>query len=120
MNEIDRREALTLAAAAGVAAAAAGEAAAQPNRPADRWRAWAVTRGDATKLVVEGIFSAGGPGTVALVTPAVPQGVNRKVLMLELKRATLPGIWPAILTPIPAHFTLAPYKNGQHESVEVR
>lgn len=86
----------------------------------DVWRAWATTSGKEARLVVEGIVANGGPGKVALVAPAVPQGVNRKILLLELKFATLPGIWPAVVTPIPAHYVQAPYKKETYDSVQVR
>ena len=49
----------------------------------DHWRAWAVTKGEHTKLVVEGIYRQGGPGVVAIVQEAVPQGINPKILMLK-------------------------------------
>lgn len=91
-----------------------------PNRPADRWRAWAVTEGENTRLVVEGVYSNGGPGVVAVVTPATPQGINPKILILDVKVGTLPGVWPAILTPIPASYVAKDYKAGTYNSIHIR
>jgi hypothetical protein len=85
----------------------------------DRWRAWAVTEGKDTRLVVEGVVD-GGPGAVAVLTPANPQGFDPKILLLNLEYATLPGRWPAIAHPIPAHYTVAPYKKGTHDRVTIR
>jgi hypothetical protein len=115
-----RRTALTSAASAGLATLAAGVASADGQKIDDRWRAWAVTEGEHTKLVVEGIYAQGGPGVVVLVKPAVPQGFNPKILILDVKPATLPGVWPAILQPVPADFTLSPYKKDQYTSIHLR
>ncbi|MFH5806935.1 hypothetical protein, partial [Alienimonas sp. DA493] len=101
-------------------AVAGAAAAAQPagGEPQDMWRAWAVTKGQRTRLRVEGIYSQGGPGTVALLRPAVPQGTNPKILLLKLSTASLPGVWPAVLTPIPACYTKGGYQ-GEYDSVQV-
>lgn len=120
MDSLSRRSALKLAAAAGVVAVTGGLANAQEEKTEDKWRAWAVTAGDQTRLVVEGIYSQGGPGLVVLVKDAVPQGINPKILLLELKTATLPGVWPAILQPVPAWYIKTPYKKNQYQSVQIR
>lgn len=131
MTDVTRRDSLKLAATVGFAALA-GTAAAQepaardpaaqdrPTRPRDRWRAWAVTEGAETKLVVEGIYGEGGLGVVAVVTPAAPQGINPKILILDVKTRTLPGIWALLLTPIPAQYTKAPYTSGTYDSIHLR
>jgi hypothetical protein len=93
---------------------------AEKKPPADRWRAWAVTEGKETKLVVEGVYGNGGPVKVALVEAVVPQGINPKILMLELKTASLPGIWPAVVQPIPAYYVKGPYTKDTHTSVTVK
>lgn len=85
----------------------------------DKWRAWAVTSGSKTKLVVEGIYSEGGPGLIVLVADRVPQGINPRILLLDVKTVTLPGAWPAVLQPVPAHYIKTPYKQGQYDSVEL-
>jgi len=124
MSDVTRRTSLKLAAATGLAAVtgtlAAQEPAAKAERPKDRWRAWAVTEGAETKLVVEGIYSEGGPGLVAVVTPAAPQGINPKILILDVKTKSLPGIWTLQLIPIPAHHTKAPYAKGTYDSIHLR
>jgi hypothetical protein len=122
MNDVTRRTSLRLTAGAGLAALT-GTAAAQnapADQPQDRWRAWAITEGKETKLVVEGIVSEGGPGIVATVKPAEPQGINPKVLILKMTKASLPGIWAALLTPIPACYTEVPYRNGKYSSIEIQ
>lgn len=91
-----------------------------PERQPDRWRACAVTEGSETRLMVEGIYGQGGPGVVAMVTPAKPQGINAKMLILDVKVGILPGVWPAILTPIPANYTKSPYAARSYESVQIR
>jgi hypothetical protein len=57
---------------------------------------------------------------VVLVTPAVPQGINAKILILDVKAATLPGVWPAVLLPVPASYTISPYRKDQYTSVHLR
>ena len=127
MTDVTRRDSLKLAAAAATTgfAALAGTAAAQdrparPERPKDRWRAWAVTEGTETRLVVEGVYGEGGLGVVAVVTPAAPQGINPRILILDVKTKTLPGIWAQLLTPIPAQYTKAPYASGTYDSIHLR
>jgi len=95
-----------------------GLVAAEDKKSEDKWRAWAVTKGDQTKLVVEGIYGQGGPGLVVLVKDAVPQGINPKILLLKLTTGTLPGVWPAVLEPVPAYYSKAPYK-GQYSSIQI-
>jgi hypothetical protein len=113
---------LTLAAALCVAPVGGqvGNKASKSEMPPDRWRAWAVTAGTHTMLTVEGIYQSGGPGVVAVMKPATPQGINPKVLVLDLKVGMLPGMWPAILHANPAHHTQSPYRAGTYESIHVR
>jgi len=40
--------------------------------------------------------------------------------MLELKLAKLPGAWPAVAEPIPAQYSLSPYRQGQYTSILIR
>lgn len=120
MGDLTRRDAFGLVVAAGWVGATGGVAGGAERRPEDRWRAWAVTEGEQARLVVEGIYGQGGPGLVAIVKEAAPQGFNPRILMLELKTATLPGLWPTVLLPVPASFVKAPYKADQYESVEIR
>lgn len=88
---------------------------------ADSWRAWTVTdNAGTTKLVVEGIYANGGPGTVVHVSPADPQGTNHQILLLDVNTSLLPGVWPAIVLPVPAAYHQSPYKKGTYTSVQLR
>lgn len=121
MGDVSRRSMMKCAVSAGLAAVGGGAVlAADKEQPDDKWRAWAVTEGKQTKLVVEGIYSLGGPGLVVLLQDAEPQGVNPKILLLKLTTATLPGIWPAVLQPVPAVYVKAPYKGDQYQSVQIQ
>ncbi len=120
MSELTRRNALKMVAATGLAVTVGHTADAEEKKTSDRWRAWAVTEGDHTKLVVEGIYSQGGPGLVVTVAAAVPQGINPKILLLDLKTTTLPGIWPAVLQPVPAYYVKTPYTKGTYTAVHLR
>jgi hypothetical protein len=120
MSNVSRRDALKLAATTGLVTLVSGSVRADDKKTDDKWRAWAVTEGEQTQLVVDGIYSHGGPGLVVIVKDAVPQGINPKILLLDLKTATLPGVWPAVLQPVPAYYTKAPYKKDQYESVQIR
>lgn len=92
---------------------------AQDKATADKWRAWTITKGQNTKLVVEGIYKQGGPGLVVLVKEAVPQGINPKILILDVKTATLPGFWPGVSQPVPAAYIKTPYVN-RYDTVHLR
>lgn len=124
MTDVTRRDSLKLAATAGLAALAGTTAAQDPapgaKRPKDRWRAWAVTEGPETRFVVEGVYSEGGLGVVAVVTPAAPQGINPKILILDVKTKSLPGFFAQLLIPIPAQYTKAPYTSGTYDSIHLR
>lgn len=128
MSVVSRRDAFKLATATGLVAMTGRLEAAEEKKPEDKkaeekkdwWRAWAVTEGDKTKLVVEGIFSAGAPGLVLEVKDAVSQGTNPKILILQLKKTKLPGIWAEIVIPVPAWYVKAPYKKGEYDSIQVR
>jgi hypothetical protein len=82
------------------------------------WKAWA-TKEPPGALSVAGVVVAPSPGHVAVLEPAVPQGINPRILILDLKLLPLPGIWPPVLTPIPAVYSKTPYK-GEYDSVTVR
>lgn len=116
MNAFTRRESLLLA--LGIGATAAPTAIAGAVNRQDTWRAWAITQGD-TRLVVEGIVADGGPGLVAVLEVAKPQGANQKILLLRLKKMVLPGTWTANVIPIPACFAIAPYSQGKYDSIQI-
>ena len=93
---------------------------AQESPKSDFWRAWSISDGQRSKLVVEGVYNNGGPGTVIVMEDALPQGINKNILLLDLKIAKLPGVWPTVLHSIPGYYAKAPYKKGQYTSVQVR
>lgn len=117
---LTRRDAFKWGGATGLVALTGSVVNAVDKPPKDKWRVWTVTGGENTKLTVEGIYSHGGPGVVVILQEAMPQGTNPKILLLELKRGTLPGIWAAVLEPVPASYTKAPYKKGLYDSVQIR
>lgn len=120
MRDVSRRNVLKYAASTGVVAVTGGSVLADDGKTEDKWRAWAVTQGDQTKLVVEGVYNEGGPGLVVIIKDAVPQGFNPTILLLDLRTATLPGVWPAVLQPVPAWYVKNPYKKDQYTSVQIR
>lgn len=124
MSKKTRRCALTLVCAFGIGAlyslANAQDSEGDPPKKSDFWRAWAVTEGKQTKLVVEGIYLDGGPGKVVQLSDANPPGTNPQILLLTLKTALLPGVWPAVVLPVPATYEKKPYKKGQYTGVQIR
>ena len=124
MDKTMRRCTLALICAFGVGAfytlATAQEAEVDPAQETDFWRAWAVTEGKQTKLVVEGIYLDGGPGKVVQLSDAVPPGTNPKILLLTLKTAVLPGVWPTVVRPVPASYEKKPYKKDLYTGVQIR
>jgi hypothetical protein len=44
------------------------------------------------------------PGVDVLLTPTIPQGVNHKILMLDLYLCQKPGVWPQVKVWMPARF----------------
>lgn len=85
------------------------------------WKAWA-SKGDRGILTVSGVLKKkGGPGEFAYLQPAEPQGINPKILILEVKLGHLPGAWPEPLVDIPVVSTLpGAGPKGGYESVTVR
>lgn len=92
----------------------------QTEAPADYWRAWANVSASPATIVVEGIYKQGGNGLVAQLHYAVPQGINPKILLLDLKLQQLPGIWTQQILPIPVMYSQKPYVEGQYEGVQIR
>lgn len=68
---------------------------------------------------VVGKLMASNPGQTAKLTPAVPQGVNPAILILDLKMEQKPGMWPQVLVPILARYDVDPY-TGAHSQVTIR
>ncbi|CAN5906803.1 hypothetical protein BH23PLA1_BH23PLA1_36090 [soil metagenome] len=83
------------------------------------WKAWA-TKGEEGKLHVAGIIKgAGSPGEVPYLVPANPQGINLRILILEVKRVELPGPWPDVLVDLPTSYQQAGVA-GEYDSIQVR
>ena len=82
------------------------------------WKAWA-SHGDEPALHVAGVIKAGSPGHVVTLKPAVPQGINPRILILELTEEELPGAWPDVPAEVPAVFVKEPSK-GEYDQVMVR
>ncbi|MDJ0616240.1 MAG: hypothetical protein QNJ63_05700 [Calothrix sp. MO_192.B10] len=53
---------------------------------------------------VVGEVEVGNPGIVAKLYPRVPQGINPEILLMNLVLIQQPGIWPQIVTWIPARY----------------
>jgi hypothetical protein len=68
---------------------------------------------------VTGVVYAPTPGYEASLTPASPQGINPRDLILDLNLRPLPGIWPQVVTPISVRYDIADY-SGNYDSVLVR
>lgn len=85
-----------------------------------QWSAWVNFQTPSPKsLRVQGVVSAPTPGYKAVVTVASPQGINPRELILDLSLKPLPGLWPRIITPIPAIYEDMKY-DGDHDTVLVR
>jgi hypothetical protein len=83
------------------------------------WKAWA-TKGQRAALAVAGILKKkGGSGEIAYLTPTVPQGINPKILILEVHLGQLPGAWPEPLVDLPVVYWQPGYE-GDYDSVTVR
>jgi hypothetical protein len=90
--------------------------------PADssQWSAWVDFQAPGPRsLHVQGVVSAPTPGYQAVFTVASPQGINPRDLILDLNLKELSGVWPQVVTPIPAVYEDANY-NGDHDTVLVR
>ena len=69
------------------------------------WYAWMNLQPPGPRtLYVQGIISAPTPGYDARLVPAAPQGINPKNLILDLILTPRPGMWPAVVTPIPVSY----------------
>ncbi len=85
-----------------------------------QWSAWVDLQPPGPKsLHVQGIVCAPTPGHQATLEVASPQGINPRELILDVRLTPLPGLWPQVVTPIPAVYEDPKYK-GDHETVLVR
>ncbi len=53
---------------------------------------------------VVGEIEVPNPGVFAVLTKKVPQGINPKILLLDLLLIQKPGIWPQVITSIQVRF----------------
>ncbi|HYR21467.1 MAG TPA: hypothetical protein VEP30_00905 [Chthoniobacterales bacterium] len=53
---------------------------------------------------VTGEVRVGNPGVYALLTKKEPQGINPAILLLDLHLVQRPGIWPQVVSWVPARY----------------
>jgi hypothetical protein len=70
-------------------------------------------------LFVTGNVTVPTPGYAVRLEVASPQGINPRVLILDLKVEALPGVWPQVVATKQARFELSPYKDT-YDSVLVQ
>jgi hypothetical protein len=67
---------------------------------------------------VSGNVLVGNPGIEAVLRYRIPQGINPKILMLNLVLIQRPGVWPQVQTWVSARY-VAMGKPGQYTDVEI-
>lgn len=67
---------------------------------------------------VIGEVRVGNPGIIAQLFPKEPQGINPDILLLDLVLVQQPGIWPEVLTWVPARYDKV-VLNSTYTSVEI-
>ena len=65
---------------------------------------------------VTGEVEVANPGVNVLLVPRTPQGINPRILLLDLVLAQQPGMWPQVVTWKPARYDKV---NVTYDSVEV-
>jgi hypothetical protein len=85
------------------------------------WHAWLNTMPPGPhELHVAGDVLVGNPGIKAVLTMKEPQGINPAILMLDLHLVQEPGMWPQVLTWVPAKYNrVMPPKSTNIEAVEI-
>lgn len=58
-----------------------------------------------TLIKVSGLVRVGNPGIKAVLSYAVPQGINPEILLLRLDLVQRPGFWPSVVVYVPAWYT---------------
>lgn len=87
--------------------------------PTSDWTAWASMMPPGPhSLHVHGHVTVPTPGYAATLTPTSPQGINPKILMLDLKVTRKPAIWPHHVTQINASYVKEPY-DGLYDKVQI-
>ncbi|MEP3477832.1 MAG: hypothetical protein ABJZ55_01165 [Fuerstiella sp.] len=90
---------------------------ATPNIATRDWYAWndqMPPKPD--RFHVVGEVQVPNPGVDVLLSPRVPQGINPKILLLDLHLNQRPGIWPQIVVWKPVRYEKI---NVDYESVEI-
>jgi hypothetical protein len=63
------------------------------------WYAWLdTTPPKPDELHVIGEITVGNPGIAAVLRKRIPQGINPRILLLDLHLMQQPGMWPQIVT----------------------
>jgi hypothetical protein len=75
------------------------------NAETQDWYAWIdTTPPQPDELHVIGEIKVGNPGIYAVLRKRVPQGINPRILLLDLHLIQKPGIWPQIVTCIAVRY----------------
>jgi hypothetical protein len=70
------------------------------------------------KFRADARVTVGNPGQRARLVPAVPQGINPRILLLNVVVNQLPGVWPQVETDTDANYTDPDYR-GSYSQVTV-
>ncbi len=65
---------------------------------------------------VVGDVEVSNPGVEVLLTPRIPQGINPRILLLDLVLVQRPGIWPQIVVTRRARYDKI---NGDYDRVNI-
>lgn len=71
-----------------------------------------------TLIKVSGLVRVGNPGIKAVLSYAVPQGTNPRILLLRLDLVQRPGIWPSVVVYVPAWYT-GLSEGGEYDQVQI-
>jgi hypothetical protein len=83
------------------------------------WAAWVnkMPPGPAS-FHVAGTLHMPHPGFEVVLVPTRPQGINPKILMLNLMLRELDGMWAQVLTDIETKYVIDPY-DGDYRQVHI-
>lgn len=69
---------------------------------------------------VVGEVLVGNPGVEAMLCVKEPQGINPKILLLDMHLVQKPGIWPQVMTWVQARYDrILPPGSSGYEQVEI-
>jgi hypothetical protein len=85
------------------------------------WYAWLdLTPPKPDEFHVVGDIFVSNPGIQASLHKKNPQGINPKILLLDLLLIQQPGMWPQVMTWVHARYDrVLPPSSPQYESVEI-